>query len=320
VSISLGSALNADGKRTVKDYTDLVGSGLDALIAVGELFPKTVGKAPIAVLGIASSAIDTFIAISEGIDETKQSDYDAALSKFVAASGAATLTVGSAFVLQAAFTAALHVSATTGASAVATLMTWGGGLSASGVGSPVGAVLLVTGAVLFAGGTIAYYFSNDSEIEGWLKKSPWGNDFEWDFEILAASRDKVDVLNSLIYSFKCQVWHDRLNNRGGVRVTSPFFRHNTKLVIEEMKVIGNGNEEEVICRNLTVDEKYRGPEYAVEVVSKEAIDIVCTVRHKSQLENRKKVFVRLYIDLFGNGDVMLPLRSKPLTKIDSITY
>ncbi len=174
--------------------------------------------------------------------------------------------------------------------------------------------------MLFAGGTIAYYFSNDSEVEQWLKKSPWGVEPKWDFESFSLSREQIDILNSLIYSFACQVWHDRLNNRGGVRLRSPFFTPGTKIVIEELKIIGDDNREEVVCRNLTVDEKNKGQGYDVEVMQKETIDITCVVRHKSQLERRKKAYVRVYIDLFGNGDVILPMRGKPLEKTVVIIY
>jgi len=200
------------------------------------------------------------------------------------------------------------------------LLTWGGGLSASGVGTPVGAILLVTGATLFATGKIAYLFTNDFEIEQWIKQSTWGTECDWDFEGLTISRKRIDVLNSLIYSFKCEVWHDRLNNNGGVRVTSPFFRHNTKIMIEEMKVLGGDNEEEIICRDLVVVENYPGKQYSVDIITKDTIDIVCTIQHKSQLKERKKAYVRLYIDLFGNGNVILPMRGKPLEKTERIIY
>ncbi len=316
--VAFQQAIKDDSKFSLLEKVAIFGAFLGLTTAILETLPK-VGKTPIAAFNVISYSIDTFLEAKSIQDEISEGDYDAALSQVASLTGAATITIGSAFVLKAACIGAIQAAASTGAAIIPTLLSWGAGLSASGVGSTAGAVLLLSGATIYAAGEIAYIFTDDHEIEQWMKYSPWGNKHEWNFSSLTTLTEKVDILNSLIYSFKCEVWHDRLHNRGGIRVTSPFFRHDTKIIIEEMKVIGNDGEE-TICQNLLVDEKLISPKYSVEIATGENIDIVCTVPHKSKLKVRKKAYARIYVDLFGNGEVVLPRRGRALEKIDAIVY
>jgi hypothetical protein len=43
------------------------------------------------------------------------------------------------------------------------------------------------------------------------------------------------------------------------------------------------------------------------------IDLIATLPHEPKLSVRDVIEVKLHVDLFGNGKVMLPQRNKPVT-------
>jgi hypothetical protein len=218
-------------------------------------------------------------------------------------------------VTAAAFSAAVS-AAGTGASVMAvaqSVLIYGAGLTASGVGSPVGGALIFIGAVTVAAGTIAYFFTNDSKTEAWLKQSPWGKDGEWGFETGNVFGEKLDVLHGLLYAFKAEVWYDPWKKRAGIRIKSAFFQPETKIVIQEMVLNGDGKSEKVISVPMVVDEKLGHPYMVIDITNGTEIDLTATLPFITKLETTDTIEAKLHVDLFGNGNVMLPERNKPVT-------
>jgi hypothetical protein len=290
-----------------------IGSLLDLLSAIGET-TKKVGKTPLSLMGTFSAAIDSGIAFHDSYSEYKGKDYDAMISKIVAGSGAATIAVGSALVTAAACSGALATCQ--GASAIVivqSLFGYGAGLTASGVGSPVGGALIFIGAAVFAAGTIAYFFSNDSKTEEWVKESEWGPNPLWKFETSDSITEYLDQLHTVLYSFKAEVWYDPWSNRAGIRAKSPFFQAETKIIIHTMVLKGGSKAEKVIDTPLIIDESGNsGRKVTIEVKNGPEIDLVATIYHKTQLRDRDQCEAELFIDLFGNNRVILPTRKKPV--------
>jgi hypothetical protein len=234
------------------------------------------------------------------------------VSKIVIATGAATVAVGSAMVTAAAFSAAVS-AAGAGASMMAvaqSVLIYGAGMTASGVGSPVGGALIFLGTVAVAAGTIAYFFTNDSKTEAWLKHSPWGADEEWTFETGNKYGEHLDTLHGLLYAFTTEVWYDPWKKRAGLRIKSAFFQAETKIVIQEMALNGGGLTEKIISVPTVVADKIGLIPMEIDCKSGMEIDLTATLPHISKLKTTDTIEAKLYVDLFGNKKVVLPERNK----------
>jgi hypothetical protein len=161
-----------------------------------------------------------------------------------------------------------------------------------------------------AAGTIAYFFTNDSKTEAWLKQSPWGKDEEWGFETGNVFKEKLDVLHGLLYAFKAEVWYDPWKKRAGIRIKSAFFQPETKIVIQEMVLKGGGSSERIISVPMVIDEKTGHPQMEIDIKTGLEVDLTSTLPHNTKLKTTDTIEAMLFIDLFGNEKVILPERNK----------
>ena len=94
---------------------------------------------------------------------------------------------------------------------------------------------------------------------------------------------------------------------------SAFFMAETKIYIQEMVLKGGGLSDKIITAPVIVDEKNGILPMEVEFYPGPEIDLIATVHHISALKSTESIEAKLYVDLFGNGNVMLPQRNKPVT-------
>lgn len=289
-----------------------IGAMLDSAIAILNA-SKKVGKFPLAVFGVLSATIDCGLAFYESTEEAAKQDQDAMISKIVTGTGAATTAVGSTMVAIAAYSAAIAsiVPGATMATIVSTLWSYGAGATITGIGCPIGTALIFTGVVIFAVGTVAYYFTNDSKTEEWLKGCDWGVEPVWHFTESDEFNKQLDTIHSLLYSFTAEPWYDPWKKIVGIRIKSPHFQPETKIKIQEITLKGNNQSESIVSSPILVDETMLAPGITCEVKREVEVDVVITITHKTQLTDRDSVESKILIDLFGNGKVILPERNNP---------
>lgn len=297
------------GALDLKSIENLIGSGFDLCIALGEKYG--IDKGRIAILGVVSSVIDYDLAIDDTLDEYAEKDYDAMASKTFIVAGSATAAVGYGLVLASSFGSVLSGSTTLLAAANTFLMA-GAGATLTGGGAPIGAVLILIGAVAVAAGTVAYFFTNDSDTEKWLKQSPWGVNHKWNFENGNYDK-KLDSLHSLLYAFKADVFYDPWKKRAGIGMKSFYFQPETKIVIKEMVLNGGSLSEKIISEEIIVDELMGHPKMEIEIKEGTEITLTAILPHQTNLESIDSIEAKIHIDLFGNKKVMLPHSTEPLT-------
>ncbi|HEX2957472.1 MAG TPA: hypothetical protein VHO70_11615 [Chitinispirillaceae bacterium] len=304
----------ANGLQLNKEFTNVTGSLIDFVLAFGKDTLK-VGKVPFSFFGAISATIDCGLAFYESTEEAATHDYDAMISKIVAGAGAATTAVGSAMVAVAAYSAAMATvsEGATLATIVSTLWGYGAGATATGIGSPLGTALIFTGVVVFAAGTVAYYFTDDSKTEEWIKGCEWGIEPAWHFTITDVINNQLDVIHSLLYSFTAETWYDPWKKFAGIRIKSPHFQPETKIQIQEIILKGGGKSENIISEPVSIDETNLLPSCTCEVTKGNEIDVIITVAHKTNLSERDSVEAKILVDLFGNGKAILPERNKPVS-------
>lgn len=295
-------ALGMNGIGSIADFAIVMGSAT-----------KNAGIMPLSALGTLSAAIDCGLALYDSVKEAQKDDYDAMVSKIIAGTGAATITVGSAMVTAAAFSMA--VSICQGASLAVVLNTiwsFGVGSTATGVGCPIGGALVFVGAVIFAAGTISYFFSNDSKTEEWLKHCEWGQYSLWTFLNGSAYNLQIDNLHSILYSFSAETWYDPWGKYAGVKIVSPHFQPETKIFVQEIVLKGGGYSEKIVKEQLIIEDGNNTPGIRCKVKNSSEVEVVVTIAHKTMLEEHDSIEAKVFVDLFGNNKVILPARDTPV--------
>lgn len=94
---------------------------------------------------------------------------------------------------------------------------------------------------------------------------------------------------------------------------SAFFQAETKMVIVEMVLRSSRSSDKIIPAPVVIDDKSGIIPMEVEFYPGPEIDLTTTLHHISALQSTESIAVKRYVDLFGNGKVMLPQRNKPFS-------
>jgi hypothetical protein len=254
-----------------------------------------IGTGPIQAVNFVTSGIDAVLAVNEGNKEFTSKDTDSAVWNYIAAGG---------FLVSAAGSGAL----------AATFFAGAAGLSATGIGIAPGLVLAVIGSVIAIGSKTMADLANNTEMEDLLLKTPWGADSS--FSIREASfagvskqySTAVQILNA--FSVKLDV--DRQIAEIYLRRLEPETKITLKEIVFATSASGRYEEKAVGIEILLNTENANVTRSEQANCIRTNLSEICGTEYEPfWLANRPDyVKVRVQIDLFGNGQVILPDKTK----------
>lgn len=265
---------------------ETVGAGLDLALAVNEL-TRLMGTRQTYCLGMLSGTIDSVLAVSEGIAEWDDKDYDAALARASVALGAVVGSVGNGLLLASTF----------------------GSLAAGAVAT--GGALIVVGVVVAACGSIAYILSNDSAVETFIKETEWGVNPQWSFVLAPDFDRKVEEINRHLMDFHATVSFDPFRSIASIRIQTRHLRCCSAVRVISLKLhSGNGGTESVVDAPRILSENGSNGPTSVSVTKKNGFDVLCLFKHSTALAHVNEVSAAVQLDITGNGSVVLPTRAE----------
>ena len=152
LAFSIQALYNSKGTVDITKNSIVLGGAVIDVVAGMSIFAKAVSKRSAAVLGIVSGTIDAVVGVWDTVTNIQEGDYDAAIGYGAVAVGGVVTAIGSYMVFVAL------------------------GTSATGVGIVPGIIIGVIGAIISGVGWLIAAFSDDSDVEMWLKNCHWGVD------------------------------------------------------------------------------------------------------------------------------------------------
>ncbi len=275
---------------------DLTGSFLDLSIALVEAVYANAmtpfKRLLLPGLSVINNIIDCISAIHEGNKQWQVEDNDAALAKYATSGAYAVSAIGSSMIFASYFTKMMI-----------------GGIALG----PAGFVVVGVCGITIAATTIWYIFANEPEFADWLRLTEWGEKRKWDFDSEILYMSKIEELNSFVYSFTAEIWYNPFNSIATLRVTSPFLRHNTKIVVDSIDIMNNRGEKQNIIKHYTLDDKTNGDHISVKASKEKSINIECNIKHDTNWDSHDIITATLQLDLLGNGKILLPSSKKMTT-------
>jgi hypothetical protein len=309
------AASGDEGNGVRENNWNRIGAGVDFLSIVLEMisvFGKKAGRGFLSALGTFSAGIDAYLSLQTAAREHAEGDYDAMASQLAIAAGSTSLMVGSASI---AFS--IYGSASMSGGLLTTLFTAGGSLSMTGVGMPLASILCLAGLVAIAAGAAHYPSPQDIELEGWVRRCPWGKEPSWSFENDKEAPPELGKISVQLFPWTLKASHSFLFGKSDYRVTiqGPFNPHTTITVhafdlMDEAMQYTRFLQDTVLLPTERKEIKVFVSQEAPRSVTLALNDAVCREAHKKRFPNAPKGFkycrIALTVDQYADGEILWP--------------